>query len=261
MKKFLLPFLAAGLGLFSMGTALAQDKPALNTAPPGTPTPPPTTQPATTPPTTVPATPPPAAEPASLPPPAPTPDKPSGLDFPQRPATEIPKQADAPYKKMFIYSNFGLGYSGYDDVSQFNVSAAPALGYRFNERFAAGPGISYTYNNYSFAGFQGNPGVSMSTSSFGVKAFAQFIVYNEFFLHAEYEVTKAEGLLVDQYGFLTGEKVKRTVETPLAGAGYRQQLSDNVAADIVLLYNFNDGRESIYSNPVIRFSFLFNIGR
>jgi len=51
------------------------------------------------------------------------------------------------------------------------------------------------------------------------------------------------------------------VQTPLAGIGYRSQISNRAAADIVLLYNFQDNYNSIYPNPVIRFNFLFNIGK
>lgn len=261
MKNLIFPLLALSLVL-GAGRAQAQDKPVLNSTPalpPPTVTPVPAVTPAPTRtmPDESPVQPLPPASPNTAPPVEPTPDNPSGLSFPGRnvPATE---KEDAPLSKMFIYSNFGLGYSAYNGYSQFNASASPALGYRVTSKFALGPGISYAYNNYSFGR---NNGPSLSTSSVGVKGFAQYIVYKEFFLHAEYEVTNAELLAVDQNGYLTGGKVKRTVSTPLAGVGYRNWFSDNVAVDFVLLYNFNDGYDSIYSNPVFRFSFLFNIGR
>jgi hypothetical protein len=87
------------------------------------------------------------------------------------------------------------------------------------------------------------------------------MVIDHFFVHAEYESTKAELLAVDNNGYLTGGTVSRQVQTPLAGVGYRSQISNRAAADIVLLYNFQDNYNSIYPNPVIRFNFLFNIGR
>ena len=59
----------------------------------------------------------------------------------------------------------------------------------------------------------------------------------------------------------TGRSLSRSIESPLVGAGYRQQFSDRAAADILILYNFNDSFESLYPNPVIRFNFLFNIGK
>ena len=251
--KRLLP-LVFGAALLSFGQARAQDKPVLNTAPPGTPVPRPV-EPAPAP------LPPPVREqpaPRPTPPPAapPSPDSPSGLNFPVR---EVPP---TPMKRKFIYANAGLGYSSYNRVGQFNFSIAPALGYRITEKFAVGPGISYTYNNYSVPNGSNifiTGENSLATSSIGLKGFAQYIVYKEFFAHAEYEVTQAELLgrfNTGQYGV-----VKRTITTPLAGIGYRQAFSDDAAFDIVLLYNFNDGYDALYSNPVIRFSFLFNIGR
>ncbi|QKG52146.1 outer membrane protein [Hymenobacter sp. BRD67] len=153
----------------------------------------------------------------------------------------------------------GLGYSSLYGFSNFNLSVSPALGYRVTDRLSIGPGISYAYNYYGQNNGNGTSN-SVSTSSFGVKVFAQLMVIDHFFLHAEYESTKAEFLVVDQYNNYVGT-VSRQVQTPLAGIGYRSQISSRAAADIVVLYNFQDNYNSIYPNPVIRFNFLFNIGR
>ncbi len=163
--------------------------------------------------------------------------------------------------KFFIYSGFGLGFNSFAGYSQFNGSLSPALGVRLNERLSVGPGITYTYNRYGFSNGTGQGGTSLSTTSIGIKAFGQFRVIDQFLVHAEFESTRAQLLEIDANGFLTGGKVTRTVQTPLAGLGYRQQFNTRAAADILLLYNFQDTFDSIYSNPVIRFNFLFNIGR
>ncbi|MCC2544937.1 hypothetical protein LJY25_00650 [Hymenobacter sp. BT175] len=160
-------------------------------------------------------------------------------------------------QKLFLYSNFGLGFSGFGNAgSQFSANISPALGYRLTERLAVGPGITYAYNHLSFPG--NNRTESYSTSSYGVKVFSQFVILDELFVHAEYETTYAQVLYQDQ---ITGAITKKTlqVNTPLAGLGYRQQFSQRAAADIVLLYNFNDGINDIYGQPVIRFCFLFNL--
>jgi len=250
----------------STRTTQPAPKPQLNTAPPGTPAPakpelntappaPPArprdqyevTRPA------VPVSPPPPVN-QPLPQGRPNPNSPSGLEFPTGSrASEQPK----PLRRYFVYSNFGLGLSSIYGLTQFSVSAAPALGYRVTDKFSIGPGISYAYNSYSFQG--GGPGTSIHTNSIGVKGFAQYMVYKDFFVHGEYEVTQAEVLFQDQQGLYTD---KLTVKTPLAGAGYRQHFSDRVAADIVVLYNFNgNGLDDIYGQPVIRFSFLYELGR
>lgn len=268
MKNLLFLLLLAGAGLgLAPTTAQAQTtptadttrsvKPQLNTAPPGSapastrPRPATTPAPATVPPVYQPA---PARTPdANVPNPGTTydPNRPSGMDLPQRPGVAPPPP---PLRKYFLYTNFGLGFNGYNGYNQFSASIAPAVGYRFTERFAAGPGISYAYNSYSF----GNGGPTIKTNSLGFKGFAQFIVYKEFFVHAEYEYTKAETLGID-YNQNIVYTYKHDVRTPLAGAGYRNRFSERIAADIVVLYNFNNGFDDIYGQPVIRFSFLYDL--
>lgn len=281
MKSFFLPLLTATALLAAAGGAQAQDKPALNTTPPGSrPAPPaqPVPQPATPRPDPAPATvptPTPVPEapvqtaPANLP--QPTSDSPSGLGFPGRGRTEHTEGYGGPAltaKKMFIYTNFGLGFSSDALFNHFNISAAPALGYRITERFAVGPGISYSYGYVSLtdnvSGTFSSGKRNVSTSSLGLKGFAQFMVYKQFFLHGEYEVTNAQLIEVFQTGpnTLDARQIKRTVSTPLLGAGYRTEFSSNAAADIVVLYNFNSSvGTSIYGQPELRFNFLFNIGR
>lgn len=276
MKRLLFPLLLGAVALLAPGRSFAQDKPVLNTAPPGTrpapvqPAPAPVRVPIDTSnvaptipvytPGTAPATQP---TPAALP--APSSDSPSGLELPGREQERKAAQQHAEqYTKLFIYSGIGLGYSSnyYSDGGIFNFSISPAIGYRLNDRLAVGPGITYAYVNYSF----GKNVPSLNLNNIGVKVFGQFQVYDQFFVHAEYEVTRAELPLVDQNNnyIVINNRIAtgtRNVQSPLAGVGYRSQISNRAAADIVLLYNFQDGYNSIYSNPVIRFNFLFNIGR
>jgi hypothetical protein len=267
MKRLLLPFLLSAVALLAPGRSFAQEKPVLNTAPPGT-TP---TRPAPTRPTvdttnvapTIPVYTPgqaPAAAPTPAALPTPSQGSPSGLELPGREQERKAAQQHAEqYTKLFVYSGIGLGYSSLYGYSNFNFSISPAIGYRVTDRFSIGPGISYAYNHYG-QDYSNGSSASVSTSSFGAKVFAQFMVIDNFFVHAEYESTRAQFLLVDQYNQYTGTTT-RTVQTPLAGIGYRSQISNRAAADIVLLYNFQDNYNSIYPNPVIRFNFLFNIGR
>lgn len=268
MKRHLLPLLLlAGACALPAYHAQAQDKPVLNSAPPG----PPPAQPRPTEPAPVPAPQPATEPPATTPRPAttapqPTPDAPSGLQLPGREAERKAAQEHADQNtKFFIYTGFGFSYSSnvYYDGGALNVSVSPALGYRINDRLSVGPGITYAYTNQTFG--RGNP--TLSLNNIGIKGFAQLRVIDQFFIHGEYEVTKAELPLVDANNnyviannkFLTGS---RTVESPLAGVGYRTPIGNRAAADILLLYNFNDTfNNSIYSNPVIRFNFLFNVGK
>ncbi len=269
MKLPLLPLLLlAGAALLPAHRAQAQEKPVLNSAPPGPPPVPPRPTEATPAPvpTPIPASEP-VREPSGYPTPQPSGDAPSGLDFPNRETTKAGGAEDKPPTKKFLYTNFGLGFSSNRGLNQFNVSAAPAIGFRITDKFAIGPGISYAYSSYSLtdefkrAGFVLNSqnDTSIKLSSVGVKAFAQYIVYREFFVHAEYEVTNAE--LIGQDANNNFFKYKRTVTTPLAGIGYRSSLGQNSAVDIVGLYNFDNSFGSLYPGLVLRFSFLFNFGK
>ena len=271
MKRHLLPLLllVAAAGLPTLQAQAQDRKPVLNSAPPGPP-PAPVRPPAPTPtpvPTPTPENPTPEPTPTydpNTPTPPSSPSAPSGLEFPNRKTTKAGGAEDQPPTKKFVYTNFGLGFSSYNGLSQFNVSAAPAIGYRITDKFAIGPGISYAYSNYFLANnsnfvLTAAGGKSISTSSVGFKAFAQYIVYKEFFIHAEYEVTNAQ--LIDQDANLYFYKYKRTVATPLAGIGYRSYLSQNAAVDIVGLYNFDSNVYSLYPGLVVRFSFLYNFGK
>lgn len=267
MKRLLFPLLLGAVALLAPGRSWAQDKPVLNTAPPGT-TPTPPVQPNPAPVYTQPAAQPqpapttdPAPTPAALP--QPSPYSPSGLELPGREQARKAAQQHADmYTKFFIYSGFGFNYGSnyYSDGGALNLSASPAIGYRINDRIAVGPGISYTYTNQTFG--KGNP--TLNLNSLGFKVFAQVRVIDQFFIHGEYETTNVETPAVVNNSYLVVnnriETEKTRVESPLLGVGYRSQFSNRAAADIVLLYNFKDSYNSIYANPVIRFNFLFNIG-
>ncbi|WP_052695508.1 hypothetical protein [Hymenobacter sp. AT01-02] len=276
MKRLLFLLALGGAGLRWAPASKAQGtdttrtvKPQLNTAPPGSTVPASAPRPAATP------TPAPVYTPApapSVPAPQPNqgydPNRPSGLDLPDRPGVAAPPP---PLRKWFVYSNFGLGYSSISGAGLFNASIGPAIGYQVTDRFAIGPGLSYIYNHYSFPDDirqYGYPS-SLSLHSLGIKAFAQYRVIDQFLVHLEYEVTNAQAYAERVISAQQVEiiKVNRTYQTPLAGIGYRQELGERIAADILLLYNFNDGVDrygnslSPYSQPVIRFNFLYRLGR
>jgi hypothetical protein len=273
MKRLLFPLLLGAVAWLAPGRSFAQDKPVLNTAPPGTrpapvqpapaPAPADTSNVAPTIPVYTPGTAP-AAQPTPAALPAPSSDSPSGLELPGREQERKAAQQHAEqYTKLFVFSVFGFNYGSnyYSDGGALNISVSPAIGYRINDRIAVGPGISYTYTNQTFG--KGNP--TLNLNSLGFKVFAQVRIIDQFFIHGEYESTNVEYPTVNNNSYIVVnnkiETSKRRIESPLLGAGYRSQISNRVAADIVLLYNFNDNYESIYQNPVIRFNFLFNIGR
>lgn len=276
MKRHLLPLLLLiGVAALPAHRAHAQEKPVLNTAPPG----PPPAQPRAAEPTPAPVSPTAPNTPAAtegIPSAQPTPNSPSGLNFPNPKNTKAGGAEDKPPTRKFLYANLGLGLSSQAGITNFSFSLAPAIGYRISEKFAIGPGVSYAYNSYSLSpeNFYNTYGLlyptpngnltasgsnSMSSSSLGFKVFAQYIVYKEFFIHGEYEVTNAQLAGYDDQNYLV--KQNTTVTSPLAGVGYRSYLGDKAAVDIVGLYNFGSSIFSLYPGLTLRFSLLYNIGK
>ncbi|WP_240676211.1 hypothetical protein [Botryobacter ruber] len=138
--------------------------------------------------------------------------------------------------RLYYGGGFGLQFGTFT-----NVSLSPILGYMFNEKLWAGGGIIYDY--------LGGRGVSLQ--NYGGKAFAQFVLVENFLMHAEYDLVNVENFR----GNNLNDKYREFVGIPLAGLGYRQLIGTRASADFLVLYNFETSSYSLYSNPVIRFSF------
>jgi hypothetical protein len=147
--------------------------------------------------------------------------------------------------RMFWGGSFGLQFGTFT-----NVSLLPVLGYRASETFWLGIGGVYHYRSFRGA----------SMHNYGGRAFAQQQVFNNFLIHGEYEQVSVE---YPTYNSGTGlyDISRRFIGLPMAGLGYRQRIGERGAADILLLYNFNDSFASPYSNPIIRAGFSFPFRR
>lgn len=159
-----------------------------------------------------------------------------------RPGAEEPQ---ALLDRMFWGGSFGLQLGTFT-----NVSLLPVLGYRATETFWLGIGGVYHFQSYR----------GMSLHNYGGRFFAQQQVFNNFLIHADYEQLSVEYLRPNH---TTGafDKARVSKGIPMAGLGYRQRIGERGAADILLLYNFNDTNPSPYSNPVIRAGFSFPFRR
>lgn len=159
-----------------------------------------------------------------------------------RPGEEEPQ---ALLDRMFWGGSFGLQFGTFT-----NISLLPVLGYRATETFWLGVGGVYHYRS-----FRGN-----RMHNYGGRAFAQQQVFNNFLIHGEYEQVSVE---YPVYNSGTGmyDFSRRYIGIPMAGLGYRQRIGERGAADILLLYNFNDSNASPYSNPIIRAGFSFPFRR
>lgn len=155
-----------------------------------------------------------------------------------RPGQEAPESL---LDRMFWGGSFGLQFGTFT-----NVSLLPVLGYRATETFWLGAGAVYHYRRFR--------GVSMH--NYGGRMFAQQQVFTNFLIHGEYEMLSVE---FPEFNQNTGlyDYNRRFVGLPMAGLGYRQRIGERGAADILLLYNFNDSFANPYSNPIIRAGFSF----
>ncbi len=135
-------------------------------------------------------------------------------------------------------------YGGGNVSAQFGtityIEASPFVGYRFTDKFSAGPGATYQYWE-----FQGE-----SSSAFGLRAFARYLVIENLFLHTEYERLWYPSYEVNTNGEV--RTVRDQVDSWFAGAGYRQPIGTNASFQLTVLYNLLwDEANSPYSSPIV----------
>jgi hypothetical protein len=152
-----------------------------------------------------------------------------------------------------VTGNPDLGFSSRDGYSFFNVGLTALFGYRVTDRLAIGPGMTYQYSSIDGKGY----------SNLGGRIFAQGIITESIFLHAEHEALRAE-VPVIVFDPVTRQNVLSTfrtnVQSTFAGPGYRQRMGSRAAFDIVLLYNFNRAENFfLYNQPEFRFNLLFDL--
>ena len=131
--------------------------------------------------------------------------------------------------RIYTGGTLGLQFGNYTVI---NIS--PLVGYRFTDKFSAGPGITYIYLSDSKA--------NLSTSIYGGRIFARYSLLENVFAHAEYEVFNVEGS--------SGKRVN--LDGLLAGGGYTQPLGGRAVMNFIVLYNLLGTNLPFESNPIIR---------
>jgi hypothetical protein len=159
----------------------------------------------------------------------------------------IARQENAPAEKfsdrLYFGGSFGLQFG-----TQTFVEIAPIIGYRLTERLYTGLGLKYQYYKYNDNYYD------YSSNVYGGGPFAQFVVFEGLFLHAEYEI-----LNMEVPDFYYQHYTRQNIESFFLGGGYRQMIGNRSSMDILLLYNINDNANSPYANPVLRIGFGFGI--
>ncbi len=178
------------------------------------------------------------------------------------PATAQNKERERPAPKPFMQKlwyggNFGLGFTGGNQSSQFNFGVYPMVGYKIIPWFSVGPRLGFDYNYYKGPGDNGKI-ASTNIFSFYSGVFARANIYRWIFAQAEYGVTFGKQAFLDGYGrlIMEGDKVKKsqvTQESGLIGLGYNS--GGIIATELMLLYDVLVPTDS-YQNP---WNFRFGI--
>lgn len=162
----------------------------------------------------------------------------------KEPKDEKPK---VPFGKRLVFG--GGGGLQFGDVTMIDLS--PMVGYRFTDRFIAGPGVVYQYMNFRNFG---------SYHTYGGSLFGRAMVYNNFFGHAEYELVNMPRISYNaaQSAYFLEDGKRMNINSFLIGGGYRFMLGERSSLDALVLINLlEQGQDKFqrYSNPVIRIGF------
>ena len=117
------------------------------------------------------------------------------------------------------------------------VDLSPMIGYKI-EKFSAGisPFLAYSKLNSN-----------IETCSYGTRLFGQFIVYQGFFLHAEFEATNIKEKTIRQW----------ILGIPLGG-GCEYEIAKNTRAQCAILYDVLLDKNSPKQNPEIRGGIVYS---
>ena len=152
------------------------------------------------------------------------------------------------WDKVFVGGNLGLQFG-----TSTIIDISPMAGYKFNDNFAAGLGITYLY--YNDKTYTPN----YTTTIYGGRIFGRYYLpsYDNLFLHSEIELLDYDLLLVDPYNNYYKQRI--TANNILIGGGYSLPIGDNSSIDLLVLYNLNENANSLYTNPIIRMGVSFGL--
>ncbi|WP_194776511.1 hypothetical protein [Pararhodonellum marinum] len=149
-----------------------------------------------------------------------------------------PEQKAPLLDRMYFGGNFSLQFG---DVTFIDIS--PLAGLMVTPRFSTGLGVTYQYLNFRF--------FNQSNNIYGGRVFTRYNVFNNIFLHGEYESLNTVFTRVDP---ATNETafVREWVPGLFLGGGYFVPFGRRGGANVTLLYNIlHDNVRSPYFEPLI----------
>ncbi|MEI6766573.1 MAG: hypothetical protein WCM76_13145 [Bacteroidota bacterium] len=124
------------------------------------------------------------------------------------------------------------------------IDLSPQFGYYPLEHISVGVGFTYEYirDRRSY----GTSTSGYTVNMYGGRAFTRLYLpfYDPIFAHGEIEYM--------MYNNPFDKKDIINVTSVLAGLGYRQRLGGHSAINLMVLWNFNENENSLYTNPIIR---------
>ncbi|MEO9803781.1 MAG: hypothetical protein ABJF04_11060 [Reichenbachiella sp.] len=132
-----------------------------------------------------------------------------------------------------VYVGGGIGGIGISS-DRIWASVNGQVGYRITEKWNVGMGLSYQY-------FKWKEPINQSFNDYGLSFFTQYVVYNPFFVMAQYEI-----LFLDQV------EARETYDTFLIGGGVSQPMGGRGFLNFYALYNvlYTDGGDNgRYDSP------------
>lgn len=136
--------------------------------------------------------------------------------------------------RIFFGGNLGLTFG---DVTLIDIS--PLVGYKITPSLIAGVGFTYQYyedKRYTPA-YQSNV--------YGTRLFGRYYTPIHIFFHTEYEWLTYKGYDLHNPPMITENNF-------YVGGGYSQQIGGRAGVEILILYNLNQGPNSLYANPILR---------
>lgn len=168
--------------------------------------------------------------------------------------------------RLIIGGGLGLAFGNVT-----NISVSPIVGYRLTERLAAGVGLGYQYvrikdywviTDLQTAQDRFYP---YKASIYSASVWTRFVVWNNLFLHAEYEHNFMSFKEYDydynvSYPYpIVDKNVNYNAPSVLLGAGYRAPVSPRASFTVMALYDVLQDKYSPYQNSIF-FRFGFNVG-
>jgi hypothetical protein len=147
------------------------------------------------------------------------------------------------YELKMKNSYFSGGSIGLQFGTITMIDLSPQIGYYPLEHISVGAGFTYQYIS------DRRDRQRVDVNVYGGRLFSRLYlpIFDNLYAHLEYEYMT--------YSFdwdNNGKKEWVSVHNYFAGAGYRQRFGGRSSVNLMLLWNFNESKYALSSNPVIR---------